>query len=207
MGRLGPYELDSIVVGDCLDVMRAMPDGCVDAVITDPPYGLGFRGEQWDSDIPEWLEEARRISETVVFTTAPTTQWDYPRPDWVGCWFSPGSTSRTAYGRFNHWTPIVAYGQFRPWVDVIRLPRICHVYPRGFWHPSPKPEALMLWLVENTTNPGDVVLDIFMSSGTTAVVAKQTGRHWFGCDISEEYVGLANERVAKIDGVQLELLP
>ena len=205
MGRLGPYKLDTIVCGDCLDIMRQMPDGCVDAVITDPPYGLDFRGEQWDSDIPEWLEEARRISETVVFTTAPTTQWDYPRPDWVACWYREASNSRTAYGGFNHWTPVLAYGQFRPQVDSIKLHAIQHAYPRGFWHPSPKAEALVEWLVGNAGSPGDLIFDPFMGSGTTAVAAKKLGRHYFGCDISEEYVKLARERVAKIDGVQMPL--
>lgn len=43
---LGPYELDTIVVGDCLDVMRQMPDGCVDLVVTDPPYASGARRDQ-----------------------------------------------------------------------------------------------------------------------------------------------------------------
>jgi DNA modification methylase len=52
---------------------------------------------------------------------------------------------------------------------------------------------------------GDVVFDPFMGSGTTAVAAKKLGRHYFGCDISEEYVKLARERVAKIDGVQMPL--
>jgi len=38
MSKLGPYEVNTIVVGDCLDVMRQMPDGCVDLVVTSPPY-------------------------------------------------------------------------------------------------------------------------------------------------------------------------
>jgi len=205
MTDLGPYSLDTIVVGDCLDVMKQMPDGCVDAVITDPPYGVDFHGEQWDAEIPQWLDEARRVGKSVLFTTSPTTQWTYPQPDLVACWFSPGSTAYRPGGKFNHWTPILVYGKFGAWVDVLRLPRISHTYPRGFWHPSPKPEALMLWLVENTGNPGDVIFDPFMGSGTTAVAAKKLGRHYFGCDISEEYVKLARERVAKIDGVQMPL--
>lgn len=38
-----------LVEGDCLDVLRALPDGCADAVVTDPPYGLEFMGKEWDS--------------------------------------------------------------------------------------------------------------------------------------------------------------
>jgi hypothetical protein len=49
--------------GDCLDVLRTLPDASVDAVVTDPPYGLGFMGREWD-DLPpgrEWAEECLRV--------------------------------------------------------------------------------------------------------------------------------------------------
>lgn len=48
-----------IHVGDCLEVMRAMADGSVDAIVTDPPYGLAFMGKKWDYDVPTtevWAE-------------------------------------------------------------------------------------------------------------------------------------------------------
>jgi site-specific DNA-methyltransferase (adenine-specific) len=38
--------------GDCLEVLRTMPDCSVDAVVTDPPYGLSFMGKKWDYDVP-----------------------------------------------------------------------------------------------------------------------------------------------------------
>ena len=51
-------------LGDCLDVMRGMPDACVDAVVTDPPYGLEFMGKQWDHGVPgvEFWVEALRVA-------------------------------------------------------------------------------------------------------------------------------------------------
>jgi len=52
VGNLGPFELDTIVVGDCLDVMKQMPDNCIDTIITDPPYGLEFLDTDWDSGVP-----------------------------------------------------------------------------------------------------------------------------------------------------------
>lgn len=48
--------------GDCLDVLRAMPDASVDSVVTDPPYGLAFMGKKWDYDVPSeaiWVETLR----------------------------------------------------------------------------------------------------------------------------------------------------
>ena len=55
--------LNKILLGDCLDVMREMPDKCVDSIVTDPPYGLKFMGKKWDYDVPSvalW-EEAYRV--------------------------------------------------------------------------------------------------------------------------------------------------
>jgi hypothetical protein len=53
---LSAYELHQ---GDCLDVLRTMPDNSVDAIVTDPPYGLSFMGKKWDYDVPSvdvWVE-------------------------------------------------------------------------------------------------------------------------------------------------------
>jgi DNA modification methylase len=52
-----------IVTGDCLDALPAIPDGTVDAIVTDPPYGLGFMGKEWD-DLPPglvWAAECLRV--------------------------------------------------------------------------------------------------------------------------------------------------
>lgn len=62
---LTPYHDARAAVwhGDCLDLMRALPEGSVDSIITDPPYGLGFMGKKWD-DLPpgeEWARECLRV--------------------------------------------------------------------------------------------------------------------------------------------------
>jgi site-specific DNA-methyltransferase (adenine-specific) len=54
--------MDRIVLGDCLDVMPRLPDACVDAIVTDPPYGLAFMGRAWDHGVPGvpfWAEALR----------------------------------------------------------------------------------------------------------------------------------------------------
>ena len=62
-------------------------------------------------------------------------------------------------------------------------------------HPATFPEALAHDHIISWSNPGDVVLDPFIGSGTTAKMAKQLGRRWLGFDISQEYVELARKRV------------
>jgi site-specific DNA-methyltransferase (adenine-specific) len=63
-------------------------------------------------------------------------------------------------------------------------------------HPAPFPVALPRRLIELYTYRGDLVLDPFMGSGSTAVAAVETGRHYVGFDTEPEYVQLAEARVA-----------
>ena len=49
--------------GDCLSVLKVLPDDSVDSIVTDPPYGLSFMGKKWDYDVPsvEIWEECLRV--------------------------------------------------------------------------------------------------------------------------------------------------
>jgi site-specific DNA-methyltransferase (adenine-specific) len=63
-------------------------------------------------------------------------------------------------------------------------------------HPAPFPLELPARLIQLYTFAGDVVLDPFMGSGSTALAAQQAGRRYIGYDTSEEYVDLARKRLA-----------
>ena len=63
-------------------------------------------------------------------------------------------------------------------------------------HPAIFPEQLVADHIKSWSNEGDVVLDCFMGSGTTAVAALQLCRKYIGFEISQEYVDIANERIA-----------
>lgn len=183
--RVKPYYQDDSVTiyhGDCREWMPK-----VDAVITDPPYGLDFRGAEWDSEIPAWLDLAKNAAPVVIFTTAPLTMWQYPEPDWVACWARPASNSRATSGGFNHWSPILVYGKVKLPTDLLSLHAIANATPKWIKHPSPKPERLMRWLVEYGSPQRGTVLDPFMGSGTTLLAAKALGRRAIGIDIEEQY--------------------
>ena len=62
-------------------------------------------------------------------------------------------------------------------------------------HSTQKPEALLYRVILSSTNPGDMVLDPFMGSGTTGVVAKLLHRNWIGIEREEKYVRLAQARI------------
>ncbi len=63
-------------------------------------------------------------------------------------------------------------------------------------HPTQKPEALLYRVLLACTKPGDVVLDPFFGTGTTGAVAKRLGRHFIGCEREENYIEVAEERIA-----------
>ena len=181
---------------DSLMILRAMKSNAVRAIISDPPYGLDYRDNQWDNKIPEWIEQARRVAEFVLFTTAPTTQWDYPRPDWVLMWHRRAAASRSVIGGFNHWSPILVYGKPRFKIDSYETQFGKTVQEnKGIIHPSPKPLELYKWLVSNTCSPGDAVLDPFMGSGTTGVACVELGINFIGIEISPDYFQEAQSRI------------
>ncbi|MBC6442577.1 MAG: site-specific DNA-methyltransferase [Rhodobacteraceae bacterium] len=67
-------------------------------------------------------------------------------------------------------------------------------------HPTQKPINLFRHLVEKHSNPGDLVIDPFLGSGTTAVAALEQNRNFKGCDIDPAYVAVARRRVADLNG-------
>jgi site-specific DNA-methyltransferase (adenine-specific) len=193
------YERDGIVIycADCRDVLPLLPAGSVDLVLTDPPYGVEFRGQDWDRDVPEAALQLPNMYPRVAIIMGTVTAYQFPTPKWVACWERPASNSRSKVGGFSHWSPILLYGDCKMSVDFRSWHAIANAYPPGFGHPSPKPERLMLWLVSELSNPGDLILDPFMGSGTTLVAAKQLGRRAIGIEIEERYCEIAVKRLAQ----------
>ena len=66
---------------------------------------------------------------------------------------------------------------------------------RAWGHPTPKPVNIIRTLIENSTMEGDLVLDPFMGSGTTAIAAIRSNRHYIGFELSEEYHKICQKRI------------
>jgi predicted RNA methylase len=217
---IGPYPCCSVVQGDCLELMKALPDGCVDAVITDPPYGIdGGRGgdarafgkgkysaESWE-DTPEYVR-----SVVVPVISAASTRFQrmavtpgnrclhlYPHASDIGCFWSPAATTHGPWG-FTTSQPILYYGRdFRAGKGPWPTGRLMTEAAEKNGHPCPKPEESWTWLVAKMSQDGETLLDPFCGSGTTLVAAKKLGRHFLGFEISPEYCEIARDRLARID--------
>ena len=67
---------------------------------------------------------------------------------------------------------------------------------KAWGHPTPKPVNIIRTLIENSTQEGDLVLDPFMGSGTTAIAAIRSNRHYIGFELSEEYHKICQKRIS-----------
>lgn len=83
--------------------------------------------------------------------------------------------------------------------DVIEIPTTCNGMHEKTPHPTQKPEELLRKFVLASSNVGDLVIDPFLGSGTTSVVAEQLGRRWQGCDLSSEYARWAADRIERVE--------
>lgn len=218
---IGPYPCCSVVQGDCLELMKAIPDGAVDAVITDPPYGVDLVARctkhtkreastiyQDDeafirSEIVPRVVAAIKCGKVALLTPGTRNIFAYPEPREMGCIFFPNGAgmSRWGFGTFN---PVMYYGN-DPYLQA-RLGSRPNGVSATHWlsddsidHPCPKPLQWMEWMVNRGSLGGQTILDPFCGSGTTLVAAKKLGRHFLGFEISPEYCEIARRRLAEID--------
>jgi len=196
-------ETSTLYVGDCLEVMPGIADGSVDAVVTDPPYGTGehirINGEitktrqPWDTWNTSWLD-LLHVLPVAFFCPPKYIKGGMEYADRVLAWVSKNPIAlKNVYPR--HGVQIIlARGPFAPnyGLDWIYHPSN---YKRTE-HVHQKPLAVMVWLIETMSNPGDTILDPFMGSGTTGVACVRTGRRFIGIEIDEGYCEIARKRIA-----------
>ena len=104
-------------------------------------------------------------------------------------------TSQYGKGTKHVWRPHPGGAKPR---DVIEIPTTCNGMNETTPHPTQKPEELFRKLVLASSNEGDIVVDPFLGSGTTAVVAEQLKRQWLGCDASADYCQWAIKRIEMV---------
>jgi len=192
-------------LGDCLEVMRSMPDKSVDAVITDPPYGNGLHyasyldtRESLENLVPAFMSECLRIADKVVVTPGVANIYLYPKYTWILSWVNMAGVGSSSWG-FSCWQPVLVYGK-DPFLQTRKGRRPDTYQQKGnevakVNHPCPKPDNVMRWIIERTTLAGDTILDPFMGSGTTGVACIQTGRNFIGIEIDPTYFAIAERRI------------
>lgn len=202
-----------LILGDCLNKMKDIPDGSVDLVLTDPPYGVNYEYNSYQDTqenlkklIDAFMPEVLRIGKVVLITCGNGNQHLYPKPDWTLAWVMTAGAGQNKWG-FTCWQPILAYGKnpyranrmgARP--DII----VSNERSEKNGHACPKP--IGVWteiLKKGSVKENDTILDPFMGSGTTGVACKNLNRNFIGIELDPEYFKIAKER---IDNVPKKLL-
>ena len=198
--------LNKVIQGDCLEIMKQMPDKCIDLVLTDPPYGIDmnrpfgsysrpqvFDGD-WDKEIPAktYFDEIFRVSKhQIIFGGNYFTMFLPATSAWI-FWDKNNGDSTFADGELI-WTSFdFALRKLRVnWTGSATLKEDTH----GKVHPTQKPVGIIGACIVRFSKETDTILDPFLGSGTTAVAAKQLGRKFIGIEISEKYCKIAKDRL------------
>ena len=193
-----------LILGDCLEVMPLL--GEVDAVVTDPPYGIGESSKKnqsrgtlapprdygdfdWDrTTCDEAIDFAISIAKkSIVFggnyyNLPPTSCWlvwdkQNGGNDFADCELAWTNLNKAVRRIYWRWNGMIRRG------DDVRQ------------HPTQKPEGVMSWCIEHLPAGTETILDPFMGSGTTLVACAKLGRKGIGIELDPEYFEIACKRV------------
>ncbi len=255
--------LNKIIKGDCIEVLKEIPEDSVDLIFADPPYNLQLQGElyrpnqtrvdgvddkwdqfssfeEYDKFTHDWLKGCKRvlkkdgtiwvigsyhnifrvgnIMQDLGFWTLNDVIWikTNPMPNFKGTRFNNAQetliwAAKSQKSKYTfHYKSMKAFGDDKQMRSDWYIP-ICNSKERiklngEKAHSTQKPEALLYRIIVSTSNPGEIVLDPFMGSGTTGTVAKKLGRNFIGIEKETSYVKVANERIKKAKRIDKELL-
>lgn len=206
--------VNQVIHGDCVTILRSVPSASIDLVVTDPPYLVNYRPRDGrhclnDND-DSWLRPAfRELFRVLKPDCFCATFYGWPWIDrfmqaWKESGFRPVShlvwkkshCSREGYTQsFHEVGYLLAKGRppkpEKPPPDVLPW-----AYTGNRHHTNEKPVIGIRPLVEAYSRPGDIVLDPFAGSGTTAVAAKAVGRHFILIENVEHICRVARRRLA-----------
>jgi site-specific DNA-methyltransferase (adenine-specific) len=243
--------IDKIIEGDCLTVLKKIPDDSVDMTFADPPFNLKKKYNHYEDskEKQEYLDWCYRWITEMVRITKPTGAiFVHNIPRWLS--YYAEHLNKIAY--FRHWIAwdsggaplgktllpnhygILYYTKSKSHKDFkffdIRYPhpkcRVCGEFLKDYggkkdqahefgpllsdvWsdihrirhktrrdeHPCQLPVPLLERLILMTTDEGDIVLDPFVGTGTTAIAAKRLGRKYIGIEIDPEYVKITEKKL------------
>jgi len=265
--------VDHLFKGDCTEVLKTLPNGSVDLIVTSPPYADNRKGTyggvpvkryvEWFLPISEQLRRVLKpdgsfilnIKERVVqgergvyvyeLVMAMRNQgWRWTEEYvWHKKNTHPGKWPNRFRDLWEHCYHFTKSSKFRMYQDAVKVPigtwaekRLANlsetdkirdesrtrsgfgknvsnwvgrdtVYPGNVLHLATEssnvnhsatfPVDLPAWFIKLFTKEGELVLDPFMGSGTTAIAALRLGRHFVGVELSDQYHGVALERIAK----------
>lgn len=207
---------NQIVQGDCVQVLKSLPDSTVDLVLTDPPYLVNYRDRSGrsvrnDGGSPEFLGAFSDLYRVLKPNSVCVCFYGWSRVDeffsaWRQAGFRPVGhivwqkdyASRAGLVEYRHEQAyLLAKGNparpAKPLADVQPWE-----YSGNRAHPTEKAVGILTPLVRAFSKPGDIVLDPFAGSGSTAVATSLSGRRYIGIELEDRYCNIARKRLAGV---------
>lgn len=202
---------------DCMEGMKEYPDKYFDLAIVDPPYGIGmdnsnkrtkpsrpnsytiykdkrYHETNWDNARPEkeYFDELFRVSKNQIIWGANYLCEFLPSGHGWIFWnklngvdnnFSDGEFAYSSKGVQSRYFECSTFHNLRGGKDRI--------------HPTQKPVALYIWLLQNYAKEGDIILDTHVGSASSLVACEDLGFEYVGFELDEDYYKAATERIAE----------
>ncbi len=192
----GRYSTATLYCADCLTLLPIKAD----AVVSDPPYGIGFArqpttGGRWRGDVPASWDDVPADLSTMLPCAPIVAIWGgnyYPLPlsrGWL-VWYKPDAppsmaSAELAWTNRDQNTRLISHS-------------IAATNGERVGHPTQKPLRVMAWTLEQVGVPiGATILDPYMGSGTTGVACARTHRNFIGIEIDPHHFANAAERIRR----------
>lgn len=240
---------NTILCGDCIEILRQAPAAFSDLIFADPPFNIGYQYDRYCDKVEKnnYIAWTRDWMSACLDVLKPDGSFyiaigdDYAAHvriigdelgltlrNWIIWHYTFGQQTRSKFARahthifyfvknpkqftFHDWAVRVPSDRQLVYNDKRaqscgKMPddvwntyaRVCGTFKeRQGWHPCQMPELLLARIIAASSNPGDIVLDPFIGSGTTAAASLQMGRDYCGIDISEQYVENTRKRLDEL---------
>ena len=204
-------EINKIYCGDCLELMKQIPDGSIDCVITDPPYGINKEGVENDESLdtyydslPQMYRILKQNSFLITFASIGrlpeffnNNPFDYR---WMFIQYINNGMVRGSIG-FNRYLCVIIFQKgdakmTKPMQDVYEMSTSSQECAKRE-HPTQKDVKVIRKLIEGFTKEDDLIFDPFVGVGSVGVACKQKNRRFIGIEMNPDYVEIANKRLSQ----------
>ena len=208
-----------LLQGDCLELMRDIPDESIDMVLTDPPYGMDFqsghrkiqhkkmKGDASLGWLDDFVDEIYRVSKPNTahyvfcshhhidkFKQAIERKFKIKN---ILVWVKNNHSMGDLQGSFASKTEFIIF--FHKGRRLINGKRDSNILEfkrtQNRLHPTQKPVDMIEYLLRKFSDEGDLILDSFMGSGTTGIACLNMDRSFIGMEVDEDYFKIAKERI------------
>jgi len=238
-------EVNKVYLGDCIEIMKSIPDQSIDLIFADPPFNIGIKYDVHKDNMPydeyfkwseQWISQTYRLlknngsiyiaigDEFAAEINIILKKTGFYFRNWIIWYYTFGQNQRKKFNRAH--THILYFTKSKDEFtfndkdiripsarqliykdkranplgkvpdDVWQFSRVCGTFKERIGnHPCQMPEDLMELIIKTSSNEGDVILDPFGGTGTTASVAKRLNRKFITMDISKEYYEIIVKRI------------